>query len=81
MPVNQRKIISIILAQCNEIEERCDGYREELLEVVADILSYERSHMVAATTIQKNVNRKCNAAAHFLAARRERHTDVDGTSP
>lgn len=78
MPVNQRKIISIILAQCEEIEERCEGYREEIVEVVADILAYERSHMVAATTIQKKVNHKCNAAARFLATQRERHTDGHG---
>lgn len=70
MPLNDKKIISIILKQCAGIEERCEGYREEITEVITDILGYERSHRVSATNIQKKINDKCNAAARFLATRR-----------
>ena len=70
MPLNDRKIISIILEQCTEIEERCDGYREEIIEVISEILEYERSHRVSATNIQKKINDKCNATARFLAEKR-----------
>lgn len=70
MPLNDRKIITIILEQCDGIEERCDGYREEIIEVISDILEYERGHRVSATNIQKKINDKCNATARFLAMRR-----------
>ena len=70
MPLNDKKIISIILQERNEIEERCDGYREEILDVIAGILEYERGHRVSATNIQKKINDKCNAAARFLVSQR-----------
>ncbi|MDE0211795.1 MAG: hypothetical protein OXJ64_18185 [Boseongicola sp.] len=70
MPLNDKKIISIILEQCERIEERCDGYKEELIEVISEILEYERGHRVSATNIQKKINDKCNAAARFLSAQR-----------
>ncbi|MCS1408244.1 MAG: hypothetical protein M2R45_01417 [Verrucomicrobia subdivision 3 bacterium] len=74
MPLNDRKIISIILEECEEIEERCDGYRQEIIEVISEILQYERSHKVSATNIQKKINGKLDAAARFLAKRREQNT-------
>lgn len=74
MPLNDRKIISIILEQCGGIDERCEGYREEIIEVISDILEYERGHRVSATNIQKKINDKCNAAARFLATQRGQDT-------
>ena len=71
MPLNERKIISILLEQSTGIEERCDGYREEVIEVITEILEYERSHRVLATNIQQKINEKCNAAARFLATLRD----------
>lgn len=77
MPLNDRKIISIILEQSAEIEERCEGYREELIEVIAEILEYERSHRVSATNIQKKINDKCNAVARFLTMQRSQDTRTE----
>ena len=74
MPLNDRKIISIILEQCAGIEERCDGYRQEIIEVISDILGYERGHRVSATNIQKKINDRFNAAARFVAMKRGQHT-------
>lgn len=66
MPLNEGKVISIILDQCIDIEERCQGYRSEIADVIADILQYERRHRVSHTNIQKQINDKCNSAARFL---------------
>ena len=52
MPLNERKIIGIIMEECKTIENRCQGYREELIETVADIISAERQHRVHGTNIQ-----------------------------
>ncbi len=78
MPLNDRKIISIILEQCKEIDEKCDGYREEIINVISDILEYERGHRVSATNIQKKINDKCNAAARFLAEQRSSGASAEG---
>ena len=74
MPLNEKKIITIILEQCEGIDDRCEGYREEIVDVISDILEYERTHRVSATNIQKKINEKCNAAAQFLAKRRSQGT-------
>ena len=70
MPLNDKKIISIILDECQGMKERCDGYREEMVDVITEIISYERSHKVEATNIQKKINDKCDAVARFLTEKR-----------
>lgn len=70
MPLNDRTIIRIILDECGSIEERCKGYRQELVEVVADIVSAERQHRVQGTNIQQKISDKCNAMGRFLAEKR-----------
>ena len=77
MPLNERKIISIILDECKDIEERCDGYKEEMIEVVSDIIQEERKHIISGTHIQKKINDKFSAAGHFLAEKRVQ-TKVEG---
>ena len=72
MSLNERKVISIILDQRTGIEERCEGYRDEIVDVIADILQYERRHRVSHTNIQKQINDKCNAAARFLTEQSSR---------
>ncbi|WP_037278118.1 hypothetical protein [Rubellimicrobium mesophilum] len=70
MPMNDRKIISIILEEAKSLPERCEGYRDEVVAAVGDILEYERQHRVAGTNIQQKITDKCNAAGRFLADRR-----------
>ena len=69
MPIYGQKIINIILDECKPIEERCDGYKEELVEVITEIITAEREHRVQGTYIQQKINDKCNAAGDFLAER------------
>ena len=78
MPLNDKKIISIILEQCKEIDERYNGYREELVDLISDIIQLERSHRVKATTIQKKINNKFNASARFLVQRRGKDIGTEG---
>ena len=81
MPLNDKKIILIILEQCGEIDERCKGYREEIIEVITEILAYEREHQVSATSIQKKINDKCNATARFLVEQSRKETGAGGENP
>lgn len=70
MPLTERKIITIILHECKAIEKRCDGYQEELVELITEIITAERQHRVQGTNIQQKVSDKCNAAGRFLAENR-----------
>lgn len=70
MPLNERKIIEIMLDECKQVEERCPGYRAEIIEVVSDIITAERQHRVQGTNIQQKINEKCNATGRFLAENR-----------
>lgn len=81
MPPNNKKMISIILEECRGIEERCDGYREEIIEAITDILQDERNHRVSATNIQKKINDKCNATARFLARKRGLNPNAEVEEP
>lgn len=78
MPLNDRKIIDIILNECNAIDERCKGYRKELVQVISDIITAERQHRIQATNVQQRISDKCNAAAHFLAESRSKTTTRKG---
>ena len=81
MPLNNKKIISIILEECNGIEGRCAGYKEEIIAVICDILEYERDHRIAKTNIQKKINDKCNAAGRFLAIKRGNDAKAEEIRP
>lgn len=78
MPLNERKVISIILEECKGINERCGGYREALTEAIADIITAERQHRVQSTNIQQKVNDKCNAVGRLLAEYRGRSGTMEG---
>lgn len=70
MPLNDRKIIAIILNECKTIEERCTGYKEELRETITEIIAAERQHRVQGTNIQQKISDKCYAVGDFLAESR-----------
>lgn len=74
MPLNDRKIISIILEQCNGVEERYDGYKDAIVDLIVDVLENEHRHRISATNIQKKINDKCNSTARFLAQKRSQAT-------
>jgi hypothetical protein len=67
MPLNQKKIISILVDECEDVENRCDGYRKEIFNVIAEILFAESMHRIKAINIQQKINDKCNATGQFLA--------------
>lgn len=71
MPLNERKIISIILEHCKELPERCGGYRKAIIETITDIIQAERLHRVQGTNIQQRVNDKCNATAQYLVSQQK----------
>lgn len=78
MALNDRKIINIIMDECRSVDERCRGYRRELVEVVADIVATERQHRIQGTNIQQKIADKCNSTGRFLAENRARDKNGRG---
>ena len=66
MPLNQKIIIQIILQELQGVEERCKGYREEIRDVIIDILEAERQHRVHGTNIQVKIHDKIDAVGRYL---------------
>ena len=73
MPLNERKIIEIISEECAGIDERYNGYREDISDVITDILIYEQGHRVSKTNIQKDINERFDKAARSLVKKRGSH--------
>ena len=66
MPVNPKKLIEAIKLECEKIPERVEGYHEELLLTVADILTAEREHTIRRSQIQQQVNEFCDRLGKYL---------------
>ena len=77
MPLNEQKILEIILEQCRQIPERCEGYQDLIIETIADIVQAERQHNVQATNIQQKINDWCSASGRYLSS--NRGTSIGGT--
>jgi hypothetical protein len=71
MSFNDKKVVSIILEECERVPDRCKGYRKELISTMADIITLERSHRLQGTNIQVKINEKCDALGHLLALKNE----------
>ena len=71
MPLNPGKILSIILDECESIEERYEDYKKDFVDLISDIIDDERKHLAQGTNIQQQINDKCNAAGNLLAEKRD----------
>lgn len=70
MALNQEKLISIIMEEATKLPERCDGYREEVIETLCDILTLERQHRREGIYIKQKITDKCNTLGRFLSENR-----------
>lgn len=76
MSYNKQKMVQLILNECETIEERCDGYRKEVIDAVVKVLTAEKEHQVQKTSIQKQVDAECYAAGDFLHRKRDVDTST-----
>lgn len=68
MPINQRRLVEVFRETCAEVPERFPGYRDVLLEAVADVMTAEREHSIRHTQIQQKVSDVCDRLGDSLAA-------------
>ncbi len=77
MSFNKEKMVSLILNECESIEERRDGYRKKILDAIVEILNAERENQTQRTRIQQQVNTACHEAGNFLARNRDTDTPTE----
>lgn len=66
MAYKDEKVVGILLEQAKAVDERCEGYREELSEAVADIIAFERQNKFARTNIAVKVGDVVGRVGTFL---------------
>ena len=67
MALNQQKLVSIIMEEANKLPERCEGYREEIIETLSEIIDLERQHQREGIYIRQKITDKCSALGRFLS--------------
>ena len=80
MPITSKTIINILLEESRNIDNRCEGYREEIIDLVSEIITEERQHRVQGTNIQKRITDKCKASGRFLAEKQKLPYNKEGKS-
>ena len=66
MAYKDEKIVRVLLNEASSIEERCEGYREELTEAVAEIVLLERAHLFQRTNIVVDINEIVSRVGAFI---------------
>lgn len=66
MAYNDKKIVSVLIEECDDIEERCKGYRSELKSLLADVLKLEREHAISKLNITQKIGDQVNTVGMFL---------------
>ena len=80
MAYNDTKILQVLKDELSEVEDRCDGYKRELLHLLAEVLNLERDHMIARTNIVQKIADEVNTVGMFLYKHQPTHNnDGDGS--
>ena len=66
MAYKDEKIVRVLLDEAANVDERCDGYREELTEAMAEIIQKERGHLFQRTNIVVDIADIIGRVATFI---------------
>ena len=66
MPVNDQRVVQIILENIREIENRYDGYLDDMKELIANVMVLEMEHQIQKTNIKQLIGDKIALAASEL---------------
>jgi hypothetical protein len=61
MSYNDKKIAKILVEHCKTIAVRCPDYREQMTELLVEVLKLEREHALARTNITAKIGDQINA--------------------
>ena len=63
MPLNQKKIYSVIQKAADKTRERSPGYKDKIGKAVAEIIQLEIQHNIVGLNIQQEINRVLSETA------------------
>jgi len=53
LPVNDQRVVQIILENVDEIEQRYSGYSADMKNLVAEVMMLEMDHQIQRTNIKQ----------------------------
>ncbi len=80
MAYNDKKILQVLLEELRDVPERCEGYGEELGQLLGDILNFEREHTIARTNVVKKIADHVNTVGMFLHKTRSTTVPTEGSN-
>lgn len=66
MPVNDQRVVQIILENVGQIENRYDGYLDDMRHLVANVMVLEMEHQIQKTNIKQLIAEKVALTASDL---------------
>lgn len=66
MAYKDEKIVRVLLEEAANVEERCEGYRDELTEAMAEIIQKERAHLFQRTNIVVEIGDVVSRVSTFI---------------
>lgn len=69
MSYKDEKIVKVMLGEVANVDERCDGYHEELAEALGDIVQRERSHLFQRSNIVVEIGDIIGRVSTFVGQR------------
>ena len=55
MAYKDEKIVEVLLDEASRVDNRCEGYSDELTTAIADIIQVERSHVFRRTNVVSEI--------------------------
>lgn len=75
MSYKDEKIVRVLLEEAAEVESRCEGYREELTEALAEIVQKERAHLFQRSNIVVEIGDIIGRVGTFVGMKERRDED------
>ena len=66
MAYNDEKILNILNQHINDLEEKCVGYKEEMRDLVKNVIRIETEHSVSRTNVSQKIEESIISVGKFL---------------
>jgi len=66
MAVNRKRIMTMIVDKVQEMPERCNGYNDELMEAIGDIIELEQDKKLTGANSKQPVTDRCMKLGQYL---------------